>query len=288
MKSVGRTMTAAVAGLLLGTLTACGSSGSGGHGAAAGQGASAATAASAAASGAAAAPTAPATGPGAATAAAGGAAGGAATGAAAGAATGAPPAPGAVPPGATAAPAGSGPAAGPAPTWSDAPTPLLDYKLVLQLMPDQSAMPGWEQEKRRVDLTDHSSTCQNTESCNGKPLSGEARFTSGDVTARFLVDTLPSKAAAQDKLKEAYAAFGDARYTPAELQVVGTESRAWQGRPGGRDGVGIVMRAGTVVASVTTEDGPVDAAMTQRLAVMLAKRIEQAQSGRTPDTVLAH
>ncbi|MFF2040963.1 hypothetical protein ACFVVX_11080 [Kitasatospora sp. NPDC058170] len=284
MKSVGRTMTAAAAGLLLGTLAACGSSGSGGHTAAAGQSASTTAAADpAAASSGAPAPTAPAAGTGAATAAAGGATGGAATGAA----TGAPPAPGAVPPGtATTAPGGSAPA--PAPTWSDAPTPLLDYKLVLQLMPDQSAMPGWEQEKRRVDLTDHSSNCQNTESCNGKPLSGEARFTSGDVTARFLVDTLPTKAAAQDKLKEAYAAFGDARYVPTELQVVGTESRAWQGRPGGRDGVGIVMRAGTVVASVTTEDGPVDTRTTQRLAVMLAKRIEQAQSGRTPDTVLAN
>ncbi|MFE2729320.1 hypothetical protein, partial [Kitasatospora sp. NPDC059327] len=217
------------------------------------------------------------------------------TGSSSGAATGGTPAPGAVPPGggaatggaATSGGAGSTAGSAPVPTWSDAATPLLDYKAVLQLMPDQAAMTGWEQEKRRVDPTDHSSTCQNTDACNGKPLSGEARFSSGDVVARFLVDTLPTKAAAQDKLKAAYAAYGDAtRYHTVELPAIGTESRAWQGEPGGRDGWGIVMRAGTVVATVTTEDGAVDTATAQRLAVLLAKRIEQAQSGRPADAVL--
>ncbi|MGV9271081.1 hypothetical protein ACWDRR_41335 [Kitasatospora sp. NPDC003701] len=191
--------------------------------------------------------------------------------------------------GGTAAPGGGGATAGavPMPVWSDAATPLLDYKAVLQLMPDQAAMTGWEQEKRRVDPTDHSATCQNADSCNGKPLSGEARFSSGDVVARFLVDTLPTKAAAQEKLKAAYGAYGDAtRYHTVELPVIGTESRAWQGEPGGRDGWGIVMRAGTVVATVTTEDGTVDNVTAQRLAVLLAKRIEQAQSGRAADAVL--
>lgn len=277
MKLVGRTMTAAAAAVLLGVLTACGSGGSGataGGTAAAGQGTATATTGAGASPGAA--------DPSARTPAAG-------AGVPTGAATGGTPAPGAVPPGGGAASGGAAPTAGavPMPVWSDAATPLLDYKAVLQLMPDQAAMTGWEQEKRRVDPTDHSSTCQNTESCNGKPLSGEARFSSGDVVARFLVDTLPTKAAAQDKLKAAYAAYGDAtRYHSVELPAIGTESRAWQGEPGGRDGWGIVMRAGTVVATVTTEDGSVDTATAQRLAVLLAKRIEQAQSGRAADAVL--
>ncbi|MGW4895862.1 hypothetical protein ACWEQL_26940, partial [Kitasatospora sp. NPDC004240] len=193
--------------------------------------------------------------------------------------------------GGTAAPGGAGGtgtgAAAPPPiVWKDAETPVLDYALVVKLMPDQAALPGWEQDKRRVDPTDHSSDCKNPASCNGKPLSGEARFTSGDVTARFLVDTLPTKAASQGKLKEAYAAFGDSRYRSVELPVIGTESRAWQSQDAARGGVSIVMRAGTVVATVSTEDGPVDPKLTQRLATMLAQRIEQAQTGKTPDVVL--
>ncbi|MFI8084527.1 hypothetical protein ACIF6L_27465 [Kitasatospora sp. NPDC086009] len=278
MKLVGRTMTVATAGVLLGALTACGSSGSKASGdgaAAAGRGtATAGAGASAEASA------------GAGTASPQASTGGA--GASPGAAAGGAPAPGAAPSGGTAAP-GGGPAAGtvPMPVWSDAATPLLDYRAVLQLMPDQTAMTGWEQEKRRVDLTDHSADCQNPAACNGKPLSGEARFSSGDVVARFLVDTLPTKAAAQDKLKAAYAAYGDAtRYHAVELPAIGTESRAWQGEPGGRDGIAVVMRAGTVVATVTTEDGPVDTATAQRLAVLLAKRIEQAQAGQAADAVL--
>ncbi|MER5350152.1 hypothetical protein ABT093_07445 [Kitasatospora sp. NPDC002551] len=172
-------------------------------------------------------------------------------------------------------------------TGPDSDTPLLDSALVAQVLPDQKAMAGWEEEKRRVDTADHATTCTAATPCTGKPLSGQARFGAGEVTVRFGVDTLPGRTQAQDRLKEAYAAYGDTtKYGPADVGPLGTESRAFQGQLAGRDGVAIVIRSGTVVATVTTEGGPVDPAGTRRLAAMLVERIEQAQAGRTPDAGL--
>ncbi|MEU6231624.1 hypothetical protein, partial [Kitasatospora sp. NPDC047058] len=173
------------------------------------------------------------------------------------------------------------------PAGADSDTLLLDDKLLLQLLPDQKAMTGWEEEKRKVDTADHATTCSGSGSCTGKPLSGTARFATGEVTVRFAVDTLPSKAAAKDRLTETYAAYGDtAKYHTVDLAALGSESRAFQGQLAGRDGVSIVLRSGTVVATVTTEGGPADPAATRRLAAMLVQRVEQAQTGRTPDAVL--
>lgn len=194
------------------------------------------------------------------------AAGGAGTGGGAGAATG----------GGAAQPAGA-----------DSDTLLLDDKLLLQLLPDQKAMTGWEEEKRKVDTADHVTTCTGTGSCSGKPLNGTARFSSGEVTARFSVDTLASKAAAKDRLAETYTAYADtSKYHLVDLAALGSESRIYQGQLAGRDGVSIVLRSGTAVVTVTTEGGPVDPAGTRRLAAMLVQRVEQAQAGRTPDAVL--
>ncbi|MCX4756316.1 hypothetical protein [Kitasatospora purpeofusca] len=181
---------------------------------------------------------------------------------------------------------GAGGAGQPA-TGPDSDTALLDSALLALLLPDQKAMTGWEEEKRRVDTADHATTCTAAAPCKGKPLSGSARFASGEVVVRFGVDTLPGRAQAQDRYKEAYGAYADAtKYGPADIGLLGTESRAYQGQLAGRDGVAIVLRAGTVVATVTTEGGPVDQAGTRRLAAMLVTRIEQAQAGRTPDAVL--
>ncbi|MCX4689447.1 hypothetical protein OG401_35010 [Kitasatospora purpeofusca] len=181
---------------------------------------------------------------------------------------------------------GAGGAGQPA-TGPDSDTALLDSALLALLLPDQKAMTGWEEEKRRVDTADHATTCTAAAPCKGKPLSGSARFASGEVVVRFGVDTLPGRAQAQDRYKEAYGAYADAtKYGPADIGLLGTESRAYQGQLAGRDGVAIVLRAGTVVATVTTEGGPVDQAGTRRLAAMLVARIEQAQAGRTPDAVL--
>ncbi|WP_030396304.1 hypothetical protein [Kitasatospora purpeofusca] len=181
---------------------------------------------------------------------------------------------------------GTGGAGQPA-TGPDSDTALLDSALVALLLPDQKAMTGWEEEKRRVDTADHATTCTAAAPCKGKPLSGTARFASGEVVVRFGVDTLPGRAQAQDRYKEAYGAYADAtKYGPADIGLLGTESRAYQGQLAGRDGVAIVLRAGTVVATVTTEGGPVDPAGTRRLAAMLVARIEQAQAGRTPDAAL--
>ncbi|MFJ6138698.1 hypothetical protein [Kitasatospora sp. NPDC092286] len=278
MGTISRRVAAvAAAGVLLGVLTACGSGGSGSSqdtakAAAGGASATSASAGTNGGAGAAASPSA------------------AAGGTTAGAADGGTPAPGASAPaagtgGAGTDGAGMGGGAQPA-AGADLDTPLLDDKLVLQLLPDQKAMTGWEEEKRRVDTADHTLTCTGAEPCGGKPLSGTARFSSGDVTVRFAVDTLPSKAAAKDKLKEAYAGFGGEQYKPIDLAALGSESRSFRGQLAGREGVGIVLRAGTVVATVTTEGEPVDPQVTQRLAVLFVQRIEQAQAGRTPDAAL--
>ncbi|MFC5664146.1 hypothetical protein ACFP3U_14275 [Kitasatospora misakiensis] len=181
----------------------------------------------------------------------------------------------------------SGGGAGQPATGPDSETALLDSALVALLLPDQKAMTGWEEEKRRVDTADHVTTCTAAAPCTGKPLSGTARFGAGEVIVRFGVDTLPGRAQAQDRLKAAYGAYADGTgYSPADIGLLGTESRAFQGQLAGRDGVAVVLRAGTVVATVTTEGGPVDPAGTRRLAAMLVKRIEQAQAGRTPDAGL--
>ncbi|MFE6869400.1 hypothetical protein ACFVFS_22960 [Kitasatospora sp. NPDC057692] len=291
MGGAGRKVAAAAAtGVLLAAVAACGSGGSK-HSGDTAKGAPTASASQSAtadaAAGGAAAPPAPGDTPaaGGSPAAASPSAGATAPGAQAGGTGGGP---AGETPGAT-APAGAGqPGGGPGATAGpDSETALLDSVLVAQLLPDQKAMTGWEEEKRRVDTADHATTCTIAAPCTGGPLTGQARYSAGEVTVRFGVDTLPGRAQAQDRLKEAYAAYGDTtKYGPADMGPLGTESRAFQGQLAGRDGVAVVVRAGTVVATVTTEGGPVDPAGTRRLAAMLVKRIEQAQAGRTPDAGL--
>ncbi|MFG2847232.1 hypothetical protein ACGF12_29270 [Kitasatospora sp. NPDC048296] len=163
---------------------------------------------------------------------------------------------------------------------------LLDDKVVGQVLPDGKAMAGWDEEKRKVDTADHATTCTASTPCAGKPLSGSVRFSSGDLVTRFLVDTLPSRDAAKDRLKETYASYPVGPFHKVDTPVLGSESQAFVGPLSAGDGVSIVVRSGTVVASVTTEGGPVDVAAARRFAVMLVKRIEQAQWGKAPDAGL--
>ncbi|MEV7026253.1 hypothetical protein, partial [Kitasatospora sp. NPDC093558] len=179
------------------------------------------------------------------------------------------------------------PAAGGAGTpGADSDAVLLDDKLVRQVLPDVKAMAGWEEEKRRVDTADHATTCTAAAPCTGKPLSGSVRFSSGDLVTRFMIDTLPTRDAAKDRLKETYASYQGGPFKAVDSAVLGSESQVFQGQLAGSEGVGIVLRSGTVVASVTTEGGPVDVAATRRFAAMLVKRIEQAQTGKAPDAGL--
>ncbi len=196
---------------------------------------------------------------------------------------------------ATVPPAIPGTAPAPAPVTPAAEAPhgdlaaaLLDDKTVDQVLPDAKAMAGWEQEKRRVDTADHTVTCAGAAaaSCAGKPLSGSVRFSSGDVVVRFLVDTLPSREAAAQRLKESYSSYAAGPFKKVDTPALGSESQAFQGPLAEGEGVGIVVRSGTVVASVTSEGGPVDVAATRKFAVMLVRRIEQAQSGTAPDAGL--
>ncbi|MFG2916176.1 hypothetical protein ACGF0D_25220 [Kitasatospora sp. NPDC048298] len=258
----GRRVLAAVAaaGVLTGVLAGCSSGGSNSRGG---------TAASAASGPASAAPTA----------------------ASAVAAPGSAPAAADAPTGLPAAASASAPAPAPAAEapHGDLEAALLDDKVVGQVLPDGKAMPGWEEEKRRVDTADHKVTCTGAAaaSCAGKPLSGSVRYSSGDVVVRFLVDTLPSRDAAAQRLKENYASYAAGPFRKVDTPALGSESQAFQGPLAEGEGVGIVVRSGTVVASVTSEGGPADVAATRRFAVMLVQRIEQAQAGRTPDAGLA-
>ncbi|MFJ8621337.1 hypothetical protein ACIRD3_00655 [Kitasatospora sp. NPDC093550] len=227
---------------------------------------------------------------------------GTASGAAPGAASGAPSAAaastaagsaGASAPGtAAASPAGSGAASAPAPAapvaapTADLEAALLDDKLVAQVLPDAKVMTGWEEEKRKVDTADHTVTCTAATSCAGKPLSASVRYSSGDVVTRFIVETLPSRDAAKKRLAETYASYAAGPFKKIDTPALGSESQAFQGPLAEGEGVGIVTRSGTVVASVTTEGGPVDVAATRRFAVMLVQRVEQAQAGKTPDAGL--
>lgn len=180
----------------------------------------------------------------------------------------------------------SAPPAGAATPGADLEAVLLDDKLVGQVLPDAKAMAGWEEEKRKVDTIDHATTCTASVPCTGKPLSGSVRFSSGDLVARFIVETLPTRDAAKGKLKESYASYGAGPFRKVDSPVLGSESQVFQGQLGEGEGIGIVLRSGTVVASVTTEGGPADVAAARRFGAMLVKRIEQAQAGRTPDAGL--
>ncbi|MFF3109376.1 hypothetical protein ACFVSN_09325 [Kitasatospora sp. NPDC057904] len=274
MGRIGRRAAAVVAvGVLVGVLGGCASGDKGTTKDAAGR-ASSGSSASAAAGGAAGTSGAQASGP-----AAAGGASDAASAPAPGAAT--PPAAGA---GGAVPPSAAGGAGAPG---ADSDAVLLDDKLVLQVLPDVKTMAGWEEEKRRVDTADHVTTCTAAAPCTGKPLSGSVRFSSGDVVARFMIDTLATRDAAKDRLKETYASYRSGPFKAVDAAVLGSESQVFQGQLAGSEGVGIVLRSGTVVASVTTEGGPVDVAATRRFAAMLVKRIEQAQTGKTPDAGLA-
>ncbi|MGA5817619.1 hypothetical protein ACPC54_07135 [Kitasatospora sp. NPDC094028] len=199
----------------------------------------------------------------------------------------APAAPGTAPaPGATGAATGGAAPAPPATPSADLEAVLLDDKVVGQVLPDAKAMAGWEEEKRKIDTADHATTCTASAPCTGKPLSGSVRFSKGDVVARFFVDTLPTRDAAKARLQESYASYAAGPFKKIDAPVVGSEGQAFQGQLADGEGVGIVVRSGTVVASVTTEGGPVDAAATRRFAVMLVQRIEQAQAGKAPDAGL--
>ncbi|MFE3500928.1 hypothetical protein [Kitasatospora sp. NPDC059160] len=174
----------------------------------------------------------------------------------------------------------------PAAPSADLEAPLLDDKVVGQVLPDAKVMAGWQEEKRKVDTADHSVTCTASVPCAGKPLSASVRFSSGDLVTRFLVETLPSRDAARSRAKETYASYPVGPFKKVEAPAVGSESQAFVGPLADGDGVSIVVRSGTVVASVTTEGGPVDLPAARRFAVMLVNRIEQAQSGKVPDAGL--
>ncbi|MGW2251671.1 hypothetical protein ACWCXH_15930 [Kitasatospora sp. NPDC001660] len=264
MGKVGRRAAAVVAvGVLVGALGGCASDGSEAAKEVAGRASSAASAATAAAS----------------------AAAGGPSDAAAGASA---PAPGgATPPaGGTGGSVPPSSAGGVGTPGADSDAVLLDDKVVLQVLPDGKAMAGWEEEKRRVDTADHATTCTAAAPCTGKPLSGSVRFSSGDLVTRFMVDTLPTRDAAKGRLKETYASYRSGPFKAVDASVLGSESQVFQGQLADSEGVGIVLRSGTVVASVTTEGGPVDVAATRRFAAMLVKRIEQAQAGKAPDAGL--
>ncbi|MGW2373214.1 hypothetical protein [Kitasatospora sp. NPDC001683] len=177
------------------------------------------------------------------------------------------------------------PAAAAAPS-ADLEAVLLDDKVVGQVLPDAKAMAGWDEEKRRVDTADHAVTCSASTPCTGKPLSASVRFSSGDLVTRFLVETLASRDAAKNRLRETYASYPVGPFHKVDAPALGSESQAFVGPLSAGDGVSIVVRSGTVVASVTTEGGPVDLPAARRFAVMLVNRIEQAQSGKTPDAGL--
>ncbi|MER7672885.1 hypothetical protein ABTY61_31140 [Kitasatospora sp. NPDC096128] len=174
----------------------------------------------------------------------------------------------------------------PAAPSADLEAALLDDKVVGQVLPDAKAMAGWQEEKRKVDTADHAVTCTASAPCTGKPLSGSVRFSSGDLVTRFLVETLPSRDAARNRAKETYASYPVGPFKKVDAPAVGSESQAFVGPLADGDGVSIVVRSGTVVASVTTEGGPVDLPAARRFAVMLVNRIEQAQSGKVPDAGL--
>ncbi|MFJ8623526.1 hypothetical protein ACIRD3_11855 [Kitasatospora sp. NPDC093550] len=177
----------------------------------------------------------------------------------------------------------SGDLAAGAQKWPDFTTVLSDKVALKQTLPGRAAMPGWEVHRNRVATAEESG-----EECPGCKLDGTADFEAGAVTATFKITTFGSSAEASAYLAKTAKEFeAKAGKTSSKLSVpaTGNETVAYGGTYHDSPRNVVLMRVGTAFAGVMLEDSS-DVAQLQKMATMLARRVEQAAAGQPVDAAL--
>ncbi|RKT20213.1 hypothetical protein BX285_4697 [Streptomyces sp. 1114.5] len=176
----------------------------------------------------------------------------------------------------------SGDLAAGAQKWPDFRTVLSDKVALKQTLPGRAAMPGWEVHRNRVATAEESG-----DECPGCKLDGTADFEAGVVTATFKITTFGSSGEASAYLAKAAKEFETKAGTSSKLSVpaTGNETVAYSGTYHDSPRNVVLMRVGTAFAGVMLEDSS-DVAQLQKMATMLARRVEQAAAGQTVDAAL--
>ncbi|GHF82898.1 hypothetical protein GCM10018790_70790 [Kitasatospora xanthocidica] len=176
----------------------------------------------------------------------------------------------------------SGELAAGAQKWADFTTVLSDKVALKQTLPGRAAMPGWEVHNNKVSVKDGTD-----EDCPGCKLEGTADFEDGTVTATFNITTFATKEQAGAYLAKTATAFEKKAESPAKLAMptIGSETVAYgaSSRKGPRNIV--LMRVGTTFAGVMLQESS-DVKQLEKLATVLARRVEQTAAGQTPDAAL--
>ncbi|MFD8705093.1 hypothetical protein ACFV1W_21160 [Kitasatospora sp. NPDC059648] len=163
--------------------------------------------------------------------------------------------------------------------WVDFATVLGDEDTVKQTLPDPATMPGWKSHRKEVDEEDGSD-----EECQGCKLDGNVDFEAGSAKASFKITTFATGTQASAYLATAAQKAGK-KASALSVTTVGNETTAYTGTFGSSTGNLILMRVGTVFAGVLVT-GPSDVPQLQKMATMLARRIEQTAAGQHADAAL--
>ncbi|MER6299736.1 hypothetical protein ABT247_09190 [Kitasatospora sp. NPDC001539] len=163
--------------------------------------------------------------------------------------------------------------------WVDFPTVLADESTVKQTLPDPATMPGWKSHRKEVDTADGTE-----EDCPGCKLSGTVDFEASGAKASFMITTFAGSSQATAYLTTTTKKAGQ-NASPIPVATIGNETHAFSGTFDSDTGDVILMRVGTVVAGVMTT-GPSDVPRLQKMATMLARRIEQSAAGQHADAAL--
>ncbi|SNR54972.1 hypothetical protein SAMN06265355_10457 [Actinomadura mexicana] len=144
-------------------------------------------------------------------------------------------------------------------------------------------MGAWEPVAAGVTSADGHLDCPSARTCKGKWFGHDKFRLNTGMTVTFQVTTFSNP---QDSAEHFHQeAARTAEYQPLTMPRTGDESLAYLRNAGGLDGGYLTMRVGTVVATVSVEEGPPDVALPQ-MSEMFEKRLGQALSGRTPDAAL--
>ncbi|MFI9162452.1 hypothetical protein [Kitasatospora aureofaciens] len=183
----------------------------------------------------------------------------------------------------------SGPAAGPSAAavpqkWVDFPSVLADEDALKQTLPDPASMPGWKAHRKQVNQAVSQVSEEDGDDCPGCKLDGNADFEAGTAKASFKITTFTTAAEASSYLATSVKKYGK-NASPLSVGMIGNETTAYSGTFGSSTGDLLLMRVGTTVAGVLVT-GPSDVPKLQKMAIMLARRIEQTAAGQSASAAL--
>ncbi|MFG3223827.1 hypothetical protein ACGF07_03445 [Kitasatospora sp. NPDC048194] len=155
---------------------------------------------------------------------------------------------------------------------------------VKRTLPDPASMPGWAAHRKEVNQAVSQVSDEDGNDCPGCKLDGSADFEAGTAKASFKITTFAGTAEASSYLATNAKKYGK-NASPLSVGVIGNETTAYSGTFGSSTGDLILMRVGTTYAGVLLT-GPSDVPKLQKMATMLARRIEQTASGESANAAL--